>query len=140
MRGNPLARLERKAEKVSSCVTTLRRNVLLADSMQSVLVLVQKVLCVITICTANLLASSFGATSFGAIVKVNSCIVTVCTAIERRGIDGKVTRGAAKGRGRQRHETKVNDIKRGERNKTKYTVCSPPNKNLESHMLLKWGL
>ena len=94
----------------------------------------------ITICTANLLASSFGATSFGAIVKVNSCIVTVCTAIERRGIDGKLTRGATKGRGRQRHETKVNDIKWGNEIKTKYTVYSLPNKNLVTHMLLKWGL
>ena len=82
--------------------------------------LVQKVLCVITICTANLLVSSFGATSFGAIVKSDSCIVTVCTAIERRGIDGKVTRGAEKGRGRPRHETKDSDRKWGERNKTKY--------------------
>ena len=76
----------------------------------------------------------------GPINELEQRVLDTMPAIERRGIDGKVTRGAEKGRGRQRRETKVSDIKWWERNKTKYTVCSSPNTNLESHMVLTWGL
>ena len=105
-------------EVASSCATSVFRNVLLADSMQSDLVVVRNV-CDHTPCIANLLASSFGSASVRP-VSLPVLVQTLTHVLSQFVRRCKVMRGAEKGRGRQRHETKVIDIKRG----SLYVTCT----------------
>ena len=80
----------------SSCATSVFRNVLLADSMQSDLVVVRHV-CDHTPCIANLLASSFVSASVRP-VSLPVLVQTLTHVLSQFVRRCKVMRGAEKGR------------------------------------------